>query len=93
MLLRHPEGNIAPRRTAGCDHLDCAGSASHSYSFEAVLLLWFVTHMLAPSKAASLGWLPTAKVPTTAPSRARSLVTLLLPVFATQMCFPSNAIP
>src|SRR5204863_382553 len=36
---------------------------------------------------------PTAKVPSTAPSLARSLVTMLPPVFVTQMLAPSKATP
>src|SRR2546430_1382210 len=47
--------------------------------------------MLAPSKATPLGALPTAKVPSVDPSLAFSLVTLLLPKFATQMLAPSKA--
>src|SRR5258708_3699125 len=47
--------------------------------------------MLAPSKATPMGWVPTAKVPSVAPLLARSLVTLLLPSFATQMLAPSKA--
>src|SRR3989442_14935147 len=47
--------------------------------------------MLAPSKATPRGPRPTLKVPSTAPSVARSLVTLLLPLFTTQMLAPSKA--
>src|SRR5258705_190387 len=47
--------------------------------------------MLIPSKATPTGWIPTVKVPRRAPSLARSLVTLLLCVFATQMLAPSKA--
>src|SRR5437870_4039141 len=49
--------------------------------------------MLAPSKATPLGALPTAKVPSVDPLLAFSLVTLLLPKFATQMLAPSKAKP
>src|SRR5258707_10880953 len=38
-----------------------------------------------------MGLVPTAKVPRTAPSLARNLVTLLLPLLATQMLEPSKA--
>ncbi len=49
--------------------------------------------MLAPSKATPIGPVPTAKVPSVVPSLARSLVTLLLLKFATQMLVPSKATP
>src|SRR5260370_1456339 len=47
--------------------------------------------MLVPSNAMPVGLVPTAKVPRTAPSLARNLVTLLLPLLATQMLEPSKA--
>src|SRR5260370_1372793 len=47
--------------------------------------------MLAPSKATLRGVVPTTKVPSTAPSLARSLVTLLPLTFVTQMLAPSKA--
>ena len=53
----------------------------------------FATQMLAPSKATPRGSVPTAKVPSTAPSLARSLVTVLLLSFVTQMLAPSKATP
>ena len=49
------------------------------YSFDTVLLSWFDTQMLAPSKATPRGPPPTPKVPRIVPSRARSLVTLSPP--------------
>src|SRR5260370_13876951 len=49
--------------------------------------------MLAPSKATPLGPEPTAKVPSTAPSLARSLLTVLPLLFVTQMLAPSKATP
>src|SRR5580704_5647321 len=49
--------------------------------------------MLAPSKATPVGLVPTVKVPTSEPSLACSLVTLLLAIFATQMLAPSKATP
>jgi hypothetical protein len=52
----------------------------------------FVTQMFAPSKATKFG-LPTENVPSTAPVEAKSLVTLLLPAFATQTLAPSKAMP
>src|SRR5579859_3372328 len=65
------------------------------YSLETELLPLFVTQTLAPSKATPAGICPTPKVPSTAPSNARILVTLLLarPLFATQMNPPSKARP
>src|SRR5271169_251352 len=49
--------------------------------------------MLAPSKAKLAGSVPTLKLPKTMPSLARSLVTVLLPKFATQMLAPSKHTP
>src|ERR1022692_4293956 len=49
--------------------------------------------MLAPSKAIPLGFGPAAKVPRTAPVLARSLVTVLSPLLATQILAPSKATP
>src|SRR3990170_2992335 len=49
--------------------------------------------MLAPSKATPKGALPTPKAPRLAPSEARSLVTVALSWFATQMLAPSKATP
>src|SRR5258708_8860733 len=47
--------------------------------------------MFAPSKAIPVGTVPTAKVPSTLPVLASSLVTFLLPAFVTQMLAPSKA--
>src|SRR5258708_27319364 len=47
--------------------------------------------MFAPSKAIPEGTVPTAKVPSTLPVLASSLVTFLLPAFVTQMLAPSKA--
>lgn len=55
------------------------------YSFEMVAKP-FVTQMLAPSKATPTGPVPAAKVPSRAPSLARSLVTLLLAPLAPRCC-------
>src|SRR2546428_203809 len=49
--------------------------------------------MLVPSKAMPDGVVPTRKVPRVAPVNLSSLVTLLLPVFVTQMLVPSKARP
>src|SRR5580704_15284720 len=47
--------------------------------------------MLTPSNITAVGFAPTLKVPSAAPSLARSLVTLLLPEFDTQILAPSKA--
>src|SRR6266581_3455591 len=47
--------------------------------------------MMAPSKAKPSGEIPTVNVPRFLPSLARSLLTLLLLIFATQMLAPSKA--
>src|SRR5437667_34277 len=49
--------------------------------------------MLTPSNATPWGCDPTGKLPRLAPSLACSLVTVLLPLFVTQMLAPSNATP
>jgi hypothetical protein len=50
-----------------------------------VLPLEIVTQMLAPSKATPRGFVPALNVPKLAPSPARSLVTLLLPLLTTHL--------
>jgi hypothetical protein len=47
--------------------------------------------MLDPSKAIPNGCIPTVNVPCGEPSLARSLATLLLPEFVTQIFAPSKA--
>jgi hypothetical protein len=64
-------------RMTGAKHI-LAGEL-RCYSLLTVLLPWFATQMLAPSKAMPAGWFPTLKLPSLAPSLARSLVTVLLP--------------
>ena len=66
---------------------------SPRYSFEILWLPEFATQMFVPSKATALGALPTAKVPSTVPSVARSLVTVASPLLATQMLAPSKTTP
>ena len=66
------------------------GQKAH-YILETVPLLLFVTQTFAPSKATANGKFPTLNVPSTAPSRTCSFVTVLLPLFVTQTLLPSNA--
>src|SRR5215472_3623228 len=60
--------------------------------YSLLTILWqSVTHTLAPSRATAAEHVPTAKAPSSAPSLARSLVTVLRP--ATQMLAPSKTSP
>src|SRR5262245_41011756 len=52
-----------------------------------------MTPVTVGARATPNGPLPTVNVPSTAPSLALSFMTLLLPLFATQMLAPSKAIP
>jgi hypothetical protein len=73
--------------------LNATAAGGQFVNFETVSPKWFATQMLLPSNATPFGPEPTANVPRTVPSLARSLVTLLLPAFVTQMLLPSNATP
>ena len=66
--------------------------SSLTRSFVTVLFPEFATQMLTPSNAMPLGSIPTANVPSVAPSLARSWVIVPLWLFETQMLAPSNAI-
>ncbi len=57
------------------------------------LLTEFVTHMLVPSETTCCGEVPTVMVSSTAPSLARSLVTVKLELFATQCLFRQRQDP
>lgn len=63
------------------------------YNLETAPLIWFPTQMFAPSKVRPTGPTSTLKVPSTAPSLARSLVTFALLEFVTHTLAPSKATP
>src|SRR6266852_917062 len=87
-----PAFTLSPHVTSRCsDGWEQQCCCSALYSFETELLTLFVAQMLAPSKATPTGFVPTGNVPSTAPSLARSLVTLLLPAFAIQMFSSAKA--
>src|SRR5580704_8865969 len=64
-----------------------------AYSLDTVVLPRFVTQIWAPSKAASVGSVPTVKVPRVAPVLASNSVTVVLLKSVTQMLAPSKQIP
>src|SRR5215472_12988120 len=89
---------LAPSKATAAEHVPTAKvpSSAPSLARSLVTVLRPATQMLAPSKTSPLG-LGTAKVPSTVPSLARSLVTVwpagLVPVSVTQILVPSETTP
>src|SRR2546428_759863 len=83
-----PPGSLNP--SASTRLAGSRGAIFTFATFDTASLLKFDTHRFDPSNARPNGPPPRSMLSSTAPSAARSFVTLSPPLFATQMLLPSN---